>query len=872
MKHAFSFLRKTIALFCILGCLSTHAQLDQTFFKKLQNERVQSSDLVTWQQFGPGMSGYCEAYWCHPTDPNVMFMSPDMYNSYGTWDGGKSWQTIKDYDGNGRDMRRVQHIVFSIQNPKFGMAIDVAGKLYKTQDQGHSWQMDTNFPDSKKYMTLTVDPTNDNIWYMGAGDFWNVKANHRSKESPLGVQYKYAVYGQILKSTDKGKTWNAKKNGLPETLDVGRIIVDPINSKTLIMAANSGIYKSTDQGETWTLSGKGLPNNAPRDLDFYFDKKTNEFILYCIDQTSFKADGQSITSTGGLFKSLDHGNTWQNISGNVAVDLNQITNPSVINKYWKSVAFWLGISEKELKTAHPKLPTEIMDVYNRLKVNPTNKNEIYLSHNVKHDKAFAPGDVWKTEDGGKSWFVTARAGKYWNAEKDKAYWESRKTPTKANTEFAHLQADVDVTDENWGNRFLEINPKGEVFICLEQQILRSNDKGKSWTQVDDNETDEGSQNWVGRGGSNLPGRFMLLQTGVKDRYLFCSGEHGLWQTALLGNYPDKKAIAVTQLDGQVNEGATSIATVAVHPKDPNIIYTLMFRQKDRGGLRRSTDGGKTWKKIATPLVYGGNLSEDHIFQYSLQIDPIQPDNMYFCVMENAITEVSSNRRPKDFEPTGVYKSSDGGFTWSPQNAGFPAEYSVNRISLDPNNPNTIYAALNTTSKGKNGGLFKSTNNANTWEQVAIPSDIKSVNNVFIDKKTRAIFISCGSKTGEDNEGGVYKSTDEGNTWNKIFDMPYIWQTETSPLDPNIITVVAAGRAPIPKITNYNPGAYLSLDGGKTWNKTNTNLGQPDMITDFKPDPNIKGIYWCAQWGSGWTIGYTKDINKGWYELMESKKQ
>ena len=85
--------------------------------------------------------------------------------------------------------------------------------------------------------------------------------------------YKYAAYGHIYKSSNKGKTWKKIANGLPETLDVARIIVNPNNSNEIILAANTGIYKSTDQGENWTLSGKGLPNNLPRDLTSYYDSK-----------------------------------------------------------------------------------------------------------------------------------------------------------------------------------------------------------------------------------------------------------------------------------------------------------------------------------------------------------------------------------------------------------------------------------------------------------------------------------------------------------------------------------------------------------------------------------------------------------------------
>ena len=74
----------------------------------------------------------------------------------------------------------------------------------------------------------------------------------------------------------------------------------------------------------------------------------------------------------------------------------------------------------------------------------------------------------------------------------------------------------------------------------------------------------------------------------------------------------------------------------------------------------------------------------------------------------------------------------------------------------------------------------------------IPDIITSVNHVFVDKNTGYIYISCGTKTGTAREGGVWRSKNKGKTWQKIFEMPYVWQAETSPVDSDIIIVSSAG--------------------------------------------------------------------------------
>jgi photosystem II stability/assembly factor-like uncharacterized protein len=250
---------------------------------------------------------------------------------------------------------------------------------------------------------------------------------------------------------------------------------------------------------------------------------------------------------------------------------------------------------------------------------------------------------------------------------------------------------------------------------------------------------------------------------------------------------------------------------------------------------------------------------EHIFQYSLTVDFDNPKNIYFCVMRNPITEVSGQRLPKGFTDLGVFRSTDGGLTWAIENNGFPENSAVHRIIMDPENSSTLYAALNEGPGEVLGGLYKTTDKGDHWKEMKIPSEIKAVNNVFIDRKTKDIYISCGRDKGTLEEGGVWRSKDKGAKWEKIFDMPYIWQTETSPLNSNIITVNAALPDANKGACKINPGAYLSKDGGKNWIKINKNLGQPNTIVDLKPDPTTEGVYWCALKGSGW------------YKVTESKK-
>jgi hypothetical protein len=255
----------------LLSCATTFAQLDVAYFQNLQTQKVVSSDKLEWTQFGPGTAGYTEFFWCHPTDPQTIHMAPDMFNAYGSFDGGNSWQTILDYDGNPKDMSRTYDIEFSRQNANFGFATDELGGLFKTTDKGKSWQK-MSFDLQKAHNEIAVDPSNDNNWFIGAGTFWDVKRNHRIKANKTGEQRPTSVTGHIYRSTNKGVTWTKITNGLPSTLSVCKIIVNPRNSNKILMAANMGVYKSSDGGIIWSDSSTGLPNNSPKDMISYYNK------------------------------------------------------------------------------------------------------------------------------------------------------------------------------------------------------------------------------------------------------------------------------------------------------------------------------------------------------------------------------------------------------------------------------------------------------------------------------------------------------------------------------------------------------------------------------------------------------------------------
>jgi len=144
-----------------------------------------------------------------------------------------------------------------------------------------------------------------------------------------------------------------------------------------------------------------------------------------------------------------------------------------------------------------------------------------------------------------------------------------------------------------------------------------------------------------------------------------------------------------------------------------------------------------WASSAS-IVHAGNniwtsLGPGDAFVNALAIDPRTPTTLYAA-------------------GDGVFKSTDGGNTWSAVNTGLPALF-VNALAIDPTTPTTLYAGIGISG----GGVFKSTDGGNTWSAVNTGLTTPYVDTLAIDPRTPTT-LYAGTV-----DGGVFKSTDGGNT-------------------------------------------------------------------------------------------------------------
>ena len=199
-----------------------------------------------------------------------------------------------------------------------------------------------------------------------------------------------------------------------------------------------------------------------------------------------------------------------------------------------------------------------------------------------------------------------------------------------------------------------------------------------------------------------------------------------------------------------------VVGIAVEPKDRNRYYVAAAS----GGIWKTINNGTTW----TPVF-------DNEGSYSIGVvtlDPKNPLTVWVGTGEN------NSQRSVSYG-NGVYSSDDGGRSW--KNVGLKTSEHIGRIVIDPRDSNTVYVAAQGPLWGAGGerGLYKTTDNGVTWKQILKISENTGVTDVVIDPnnpdtlyaaaymRRRHVFTMVNGGP----ESALYKSTDAGATWSKL---------------------------------------------------------------------------------------------------------
>jgi photosystem II stability/assembly factor-like uncharacterized protein len=255
------------------------------------------------------------------------------------------------------------------------------------------------------------------------------------------------------------------------------------------------------------------------------------------------------------------------------------------------------------------------------------------------------------------------------------------------------------------------------------------------------------------------------------------------------------------------EDTRQISRIRVHPKNPDIVYVAaqghVWGPNQQRGIFRSKDGGKTWEKVL--------YRSDKAGASDLIIDPNNPNNLYAGFWE-------VYRKPWTLESggagSGIFKSTDGGDTWTEitHSPGLPkGTIGIVGITVSPANPDRLWAIV----EAEDGGVFRSDNGGKNWAKTNEQRNLRQrawyYTRIYADPKNADTVYVLNT--------GFYKSNDGGRTFSGI-GVPHgdnhdLW---IAPEDPNRMIEANDG------------GANVSFNGGRSWSEQDQPTAQFYRVT------------------------------------------
>src|SRR6202140_4828975 len=296
-----------------------------------------------------------------------------------------------------------------------------------------------------------------------------------------------------------------------------------------------------------------------------------------------------------------------------------------------------------------------------------------------------------------------------------------------------------------------------------------------------------------------------------------------------------------------------VTSVAVNPKNKFEYYVGVAS----GGVWKTVNDGTTW----TPVF-------DNEKSYSTGWVTLDPNDASVVWVGSG----ESNSQRSVGYGDGIYRSDDGGKNW--QNVGLKKSEHIGRVVVDPRDSKVVYVAAEGPLWGPGGdrGLYKSTDGGKNWKAVLTISEDTGVVDVQLDpenpdtvyaaayQRRRHVFTLIDGGP----ESAIYKSSDAGVTWKKLnaglptVDMGRIGLA-VSPADPNVVyaTIEAA---------DSKGGIFRSSDKGATWERRNEfDLGAM-YYSRVVPDPkNVDRIFVMNVWlreslDGGKTLRKVNEVN------------
>jgi len=681
-----------------------------------------------------------------------------------------------------------------------------SGGLWKTVNNGITWDVISDSVDVAAVGAVAVAPSNANIVWMGTGD----QANARSSYSGKGV----------FKSSDAGKTWQFM--GLPDSHHIARIVIHPKNPNVVYVAAmghlfsrneERGVFRTTDGGATWQKvlyvdDGTGA-------IDLVMNRRSPDTLYAAMYEKHRRPWELVLGGPGsGVYKTDNGGRTWRRLEGGlpsgeigrIGLDLNQ-RNPNVLYAVVENVnprTEAMGPSVDACAVTRPGQPAPVL-----------------------RPGARVGNEVYRSDDGGRTWRKTH--GDDVDVAGSKAPYsfnQLRMSPDDPNRLI--ITSDQMYVSEDGGRSWGCSNANGffrGVFgdfrsIWWDPQdsrrIMLGSDGGVN-VSYDGGETARYFPNMA-------VGEVYAIGVDMDDPYNVYAGlqDHDSWKgpsNSPTGRITLEQWTTVGPGDGMYNQ---------VDPTDSRWVYNT----------RETGNHGRLDQRTGQRTVIAPSRSPEHRYGWitPIVLSPHNPQIVY------AGAEL-------------VYRSLDRGDTWeeiSPDltandsrcgiGSGFVPFCTITTISESPVRPGVIWVGTD------DGKVHVTENHGAAWRDVTAaiaaaggPAD-RYVSRVFASPHDAATALVAKSGFRNDDFAPyLYRTTDYGRTWTSI----------GGGLPDAPINVVVQDRVnPNLLVVGNDLGVFVSIDNGAGWTRLRANLPTVpvhDLTVHPRENDLVLGTYGRAIW-------------------------